>query len=585
MDIALNQIIIENFKSYGEMQRINIADLTILMGANSSGKSTALQALLMLKQTMECNSPDIDLLLSGKYVTLGNFDDVVNDSKKTNISIGIGFCSINPSEDYCETYVNEIIWKFTKDDTKNQKIKLAEIELNIDGNSVILKRGNNGKYNIFIDGKNIQMGAYINNLIVSKSYILYDSRFNDIFVEFLNEVTMCIKNSKKISKFEKDKMCALYGVANFEFLFFKENPSINNIDISSETKKSVDTLLNLIDDYSEYQFADYRSFDRSIPRNILEKIISIPLEQNGKYMELDIILEKYSKKLEQERRIELENTKIMISPNMGFWEDEYSKDEKSPFEIYQFVLKLYKSVLKDGFKNIFYVGPLREKPHGLYNPGFEAIPKYVGPTGAYFASVLLNENKISNYVLPSGKIEGMELTEALDEWATHLNIASEINVEQSNSFGFSVSISNIQRKKADIMNVGIGTSQVLPVLITGLLSEEGETLIFEQPELHLHPYSQSRLADFFVALANNKRHIIVESHSEYLVLRLRYHLVAGKLNNDKIKLNFFQNKNGTKIEEGVLNGYGNLEYPSDFEDETQNLLDDLLHAAMKKSEI
>lgn len=68
----------------------------------------------------------------------------------------------------------------------------------------------------------------------------------------------------------------------------------------------------------------------------------------------------------------------------------------------------------------------------------------------------------------------MSLLEALDEWAAHLNVASEIAVEKSNSFGFSVSISNTQRKKSDIMNVGIGTSQVLPVLITGLLSEPEE---------------------------------------------------------------------------------------------------------------
>ena len=78
-----------------------------------------------------------------------------------------------------------------------------------------------------------------------------------------------------------------------------------------------------------------------------------------------------------------------------------------------------------------------------------------------------------------------------------MNIASEISVEQKNSFGFSVSVKNIQYKKSDIMNVGIGTSQVLPVLISGLLSEKNEILMFEQPELHLHPYSQSRLADFF----------------------------------------------------------------------------------------
>lgn len=80
MALILQGIEIENFKSYINRQYIRLSDLSILLGANSSGKSTALQALLVLKQTIECNSPDEELLLSGKYVALGDFDDVISDS-------------------------------------------------------------------------------------------------------------------------------------------------------------------------------------------------------------------------------------------------------------------------------------------------------------------------------------------------------------------------------------------------------------------------------------------------------------------------------------------------------------------------
>ena len=82
MEIILKGIEIENFKSYVTKQCIDISDLSVLLGANSSGKSTALQALLAMKQTMECNSPDEELLLSGKYVALGDFDDVISDRTK-----------------------------------------------------------------------------------------------------------------------------------------------------------------------------------------------------------------------------------------------------------------------------------------------------------------------------------------------------------------------------------------------------------------------------------------------------------------------------------------------------------------------
>ena len=63
MSLDLRGIEIENFKSYTEKQAIRFSDLSVFLGANSSGKSTALQALLAIKQTMECNSPDEDLLL------------------------------------------------------------------------------------------------------------------------------------------------------------------------------------------------------------------------------------------------------------------------------------------------------------------------------------------------------------------------------------------------------------------------------------------------------------------------------------------------------------------------------------------
>jgi predicted ATPase len=82
MALVLKGIEIENFKSYAEKQYIHFSNLSVLLGANSSGKSTALQALLIMKQTIECNSPDEELLLSGKYVALGDFDDVISDSQK-----------------------------------------------------------------------------------------------------------------------------------------------------------------------------------------------------------------------------------------------------------------------------------------------------------------------------------------------------------------------------------------------------------------------------------------------------------------------------------------------------------------------
>ena len=81
----------------------------------------------------------------------------------------------------------------------------------------------------------------------------------------------------------------------------------------------------------------------------------------------------------------------------------------------------------------------------------------------------------------------------------------------------------------DLTHVGVGVSQVLPILVMSLLAEEDTTLIFEQPELHLHPKVQTLLGDFFLSMALLGKQCIVETHSEYLINRLRFRAASAPL--------------------------------------------------------
>jgi predicted ATPase len=80
-----------------------------------------------------------------------------------------------------------------------------------------------------------------------------------------------------------------------------------------------------------------------------------------------------------------------------------------------------------------------------------------------------------------------------------------------------------QRTKATVSHrdVGIGISQVLPVLVMAYGSQ-GKILAMEQPEIHLHPALQAELGDVFIeaALGERKNTFILETHSEHLILRL-----------------------------------------------------------------
>ena len=97
----------------------------------------------------------------------------------------------------------------------------------------------------------------------------------------------------------------------------------------------------------------------------------------------------------------------------------------------------------------------------------------------------------------------------------------------------------------DITDVGFGISQILPVIIQGYLAHENSITLIEQPEIHLHPKMQADLADLFISIINStneeggkktKKYLFVETHSEYLLKRLRRRISEGKILNDDVAI-------------------------------------------------
>lgn len=584
MELVLKGIEIENFKSYAEKQYIHFSDLSVLLGANSSGKSTALQALLIMKQTIECNSPDEELLLSGKYVALGDFDDVISDNQKDFFSLAVVLGKVEKSENEVENDEFRITWYFKRAD---DGISTALTRLDIIYENLILSfdRADN-MYYMYINEKRSPFSAKISNLMMAEYYIHYDIVFNNKLAELLNELTKVLL-SKKITTVQTNQPVALSEIENF---YFKLMDRIQmNEDkkyvVSLEHGEMAKRIGDLLDKFGEQELPRFEAISTILPKELRLKMLELVLAGLDNMENVESIISKYEAYLFEysinEHSIEdfRGNFRLGRDPFRFFDKDGGKKDNLTQLK---FTLDFYNSFLKNILSKVFFVGPIRETPKGLYNIGFETIPKYVGPTGSYFASVLLHENKKEReYILPD-RIERCTLSDALAEWMIHLNVASAVDVDKKNSFGFSVSIKNMEQVKSDIMNVGIGTSQVLPVLISVLLSEPNEILVFEQPELHLHPYSQSRLADMFTEFCKHGRKIILETHSEYFLLRLRYHIVKKQYSQDATAVNFFQNKGGTKVTFANISGFGNIDYPEDFRDETQELLNSILEAAFER---
>lgn len=84
----LTNLTLENFKAFQKLDDLKIKPITILCGTNSCGKSSILQSILLLKQTLESQNPNQNLLLNGRFVKLGSFQDVIF---KKNIDNKISF--------------------------------------------------------------------------------------------------------------------------------------------------------------------------------------------------------------------------------------------------------------------------------------------------------------------------------------------------------------------------------------------------------------------------------------------------------------------------------------------------------------
>lgn len=89
---------------------------------------------------------------------------------------------------------------------------------------------------------------------------------------------------------------------------------------------------------------------------------------------------------------------------------------------------------------------------------------------------------------------------------------------------------NHMNKKVSPLNTGFGTSMILPILVACLTAKQGETVIIENPEIHLHPKAQAKLGDFFAWVARSGIQLIIETHCEHLVNKLCYNVFSKTIN-------------------------------------------------------
>lgn len=198
--------------------------------------------------------------------------------------------------------------------------------------------------------------------------------------------------------------------------------------------------------------------------------------------------------------------------------------------------------IKSIFGSTLYIGPARARSERYYRYQDLAVSE-IDPDGKNFPMFLnsLSKNQMENF----------------SEWTRSL-FGYGVRVSKQSGH-LSINLVN-DGKETNIVDVGYGVSQILPVLgqiwwakarTVPRPERVGLSLLaIEQPELHLHPAHQALLADALVgeALENGqtqgKMHYLVETHSETLVNRFGEFIGAGKISADDVQVVLFDSADG-----------------------------------------
>ena len=242
--------------------------------------------------------------------------------------------------------------------------------------------------------------------------------------------------------------------------------------------------------------------------------------------------------------------------------------------------------------DVYHLGPLRAKPNRIYARS-GVHPMDVGSAGESVVDAIVSSRERGVMVeLSEGKTEGfVQLEQSVSYWLKRLGLAEDFAIQsltQDNKW-YKVGISTTEgAPQVAITDVGVGVSQILPILVLCNYVPADSTVLLEQPEIHLHPAVQARLADVFIdAFQKNEVQIVFESHSEHLLRRLQRRIAEGELSEHDVSLFFcsIQEDGESVVGELEVDQCGNIaNWPKDFFGDQFGEVAAMSEAALSKTE-
>lgn len=235
----------------------------------------------------------------------------------------------------------------------------------------------------------------------------------------------------------------------------------------------------------------------------------------------------------------------------------------------------HSSDFQQQIRRLIHVPGLRGNPERTYNTTAVG-QEFPGTFENYVASVISHWQNTEDNRLK-------ELESDLEK----LGLTWKVDAKQLNDVQIELRVGRLPRSNeasdmVSIADVGLGVSQTLPVLVALLVAEPGQLVYLEQPEIHLHPRAQVALAEILTDAANRGVRVVLETHSELLLLAVQSLVAEGKISPELVKLHWFKRREDgvTEVSSTDLDAAGAFgDWPEDFSDVSLKLESRYLDAA------
>jgi len=184
--------------------------------------------------------------------------------------------------------------------------------------------------------------------------------------------------------------------------------------------------------------------------------------------------------------------------------------------------------------------PIRAKPQKYYD-GLPVDEDSTGSQTPYLLKRFYNESlRDDDLKKKFHQLKEFGIKSGLFEWIG----TRKLGKSSTDPFQILVSQSGPQSNMPD---VGYGVNQALPIVAHLFFSaQSNEKIVIQQPEVHLHPRAQAELGSLFVKIRNDiNASFIIETHSDYLIDRIRVAIREGKLLHSDFQILHFTKKRGS----------------------------------------